>query len=317
MTKPKPTYTKGTLHKIKVKDLKTDPNQPRKFFDEEPLDHLVASIQDHGLLQPVLFRVDEEGNLFIVAGERRLQAVMKVGLETIPAILVEGNAGEIALVENLLREDLTAIEFAEALDRIMKEHDYTQDELTGIIGKAKSTVSEILSLNRLPEDIRNECRNNPKISRKTLKVIAKKKKPESMEKAYKKYKEKVATPQKPRGPKGKRKTWVEKFTSRYENLTTFVAEMDFGTLDTPSRTDLISRIEELKRTADSLIAQIQSTPVKVTPPPKAPKTKKVSKGKKKPVAKPAPKKGAPKVKKPAPKTQVKKTVVSAKPKTKK
>lgn len=315
MSKPKPTYTKGTLYEINVKDLQTDPNQPRKFFDQEPLDHLVASVQDHGLLQPVLFRVDQDGNLFIVAGERRLQAVKKAGLETIPAILVEGNTGEIALVENLLREDLTAIEFAEALDRIMKERDYTQEQLTGIIGKAKSTVSEILSLTNLPDQIIDECRKNPKVSRKTLIKIAKKKKPQSMLNAYNKYKENAATPPKPRGPKGQRKSWIEKFTFKYENLTTFVADMDFGTLETSARSDLISRIEELKKTADSLIEQINAAPVKEIPP-EAPKPKKVMK-EKKPATKPKPKKEVPKVKKPAPKKEVKKTSASAKPKTKK
>lgn len=301
----KPTYKKGELYQINVKDLQTDPNQPRKYFDPEPLDHLVASVQNHGLLQPVLFRVDEDGNLFIVAGERRVQAVKKVGFETIPAILTEGNPDEIALMENILREDLTTIEFAEALDRIMKEHNYTQDQLTGIIGKAKSTISEILSLINLPDQIRNECREDPKVSRKALIKIAKKKKPESMLNAYKKHKEKVATPPKPRGPKGGRKSLQEKFTNRYEEFTTFVTEMDFGTLDTSGRNDLISRIEDLKKTADILIKQIKTAPVKETPPPKAPKSKKVVKEKKKPVAKPAPKK------------EVKKTSASTKPKTRK
>ena len=313
MTESKSKYSKGTLYQINVKDLQTDPNQPRKFFDQEPLDHLVASVQDHGLLQPVLFRVDEDGNLFIVAGERRLQAVKKANLESIPAILTEGNPDEIALMENILREDLTTIEFAEALDRIMKEHNYTQDQLTGIIGKAKSTISEILSLINLPDQIRNECREDPKVSRKTLIKIAKKKKPQSMLKAYNKHKEKVATPPKPRGPKGGRKSLQEKFTSRYEEFTTFVTEMDFGTLDTHGRNDLISRIEDLKKTADILIEQIQAAPA---PPVKAPKPKKVVK-EKKPVVKSAPKKMTKDKKKPAPKKEVKKTSPSAKPKTKK
>jgi len=148
----KPTYIKGIFYEIKVTDLQTDPNQPRKYFDPEGQQDLVNSFQKQGVLQPILFREDQ-GNLFIVAGERRLQAAKEAKLETIPAILVEGNYSEIALVENLLREDLTAIELAEALDRIMKEHDYTQEQLTGIIGKAKSTVSEILSLNSLPDEI--------------------------------------------------------------------------------------------------------------------------------------------------------------------
>ena len=134
--------------------------------------------------------------------------------------------------------------------------------------------------------------------------------------AYNKHKEKVATPPKPRGPKGGRRSLQEKFTSRYEEFTTFVTEMDFGTLDTLGRDDLISRIEDLKKTADILIAQIQTAPVKETPP-KAPKSKKVTKEKKKPVVKSVPKKGVPKGKKPAPKKEVKKTSHSAKPKTKK
>jgi ParB family chromosome partitioning protein len=317
MTKPTTPYTKGTLYEINVEDLQTDPNQPRKYFADEPLQDLVDSIKDKGVLQPVFFREDQDGNLFIVAGERRLRGAKKVGLETIPAILVEDNPDEIALIENLLREDLTAIEHAEALNRMMVKHNYTQEQLGVFIRKAKSTISEILSLTNLPGHIRDECRNDPKVSRKTLIKIAKKRKPQSMVNAYNKYKENVSKPLKTRGPKGKRKSLQERFTSRYEEFTTFVTEMDFGTLDTPGRDDLISRIEDLKKTADILIDQIKTAPVKETPPPKAPKPKKVAKDKKKPVAKPAPKKAAPKVKKPAPKKEMKKTVVSAKPKTKK
>jgi ParB family transcriptional regulator, chromosome partitioning protein len=88
-----------------------------------------------GILQPVLFRVDQNGNLFIVAGERRLRAAKEVGLESIPGILVEWKYSEIALVENPLRQDLTPIEEAEALNQIQVEYKYTQEHLTGIIGK--------------------------------------------------------------------------------------------------------------------------------------------------------------------------------------
>jgi ParB family transcriptional regulator, chromosome partitioning protein len=293
MSETKSTYDKGTLYKIKVMDLQTDPNQPRKYFDPEAQKDLVNSFQNQGVLQPVLFREDQGGNLFIVAGERRLQAAKEAELETIPAILVEGNYDEIALVENLLRQDLTAIEVAEALDRIMKEHNYTQEQLTGIIGKAKSTVSEILSLNRLPEKIRDECRNDPTTSRKTLIAIAKKKQQKGMLTAYKKFKERRVPKERVKGSKGKRKSWQDKFTSKYEILTTFVADMDLGTMDTPERKDLISRINELKKTADSLIAKIKATPVKKVKP--AEKPKKVKKDKKKSVSKPATKK----VKKPS------------------
>jgi len=275
----KPTYIKGIFYEIKVTDLQTDPNQPRKYFDPEGQQDLVNSFQKQGVLQPILFRVDQDNNLFIVAGERRLHAAKEAKLETIPAILVEGNYSEIALVENLLREDLTAIELAEALDRIMKEHDYTQEQLTGIIGKAKSTVSEILSLNSLPDEIRDECRIDPSISRKALIDIAKKKKVKNMVKAYKKYKKQISSPPKTRGPKGKRKSWQEKFISKYDTLTTLVEDMDFGILDTPARKDLISRIEGLKKTADGLIAKIKSAPVEKEQPKAAPKSKKGDKKK--------------------------------------
>ena len=107
MTKLNPTYTKGKLYEIPFGDLQADPNQPRKYFDSIALQDLVDSIKTHGLLTPILFRVDQEGNLFVVAGERRLRAAKEAGHETIRAILVEGNHKEIALVENIQRADLT------------------------------------------------------------------------------------------------------------------------------------------------------------------------------------------------------------------
>lgn len=282
MTEQKSKYKKGSLYQIPCSALKTNPTQPRKYFDPAAQKGLVDSFQKHGVLQPILFRVDQDGTLFIVAGERRLQAAKKAKLESIPALLVDGNDSEIALVENLLREDLTAIELAEALERIMKEHNYTQEHLTGIVGKAKSTVSEILSLTRLPDEVRDECRNDPSISRNTLIEIAMKKTPKGMLTAYKKYQERVLSPKKTRGPKGKRKSWIERFVSKYDALTTFVDEMDFGTLDASSRNDLISRIRELKKTAESLIEKIQSTPVKKTAPVAAPVRKKIAKKQTKP-----------------------------------
>jgi ParB family chromosome partitioning protein len=114
------------------------------------MEEMTASVAKHGILQPILFLVDETGNPIIVAGERRVEAAKKAGLTTIPAIFVEGNHAEIALVENLLRQDLTPIEEAEALDRLIKEQSYTHEQLAGMIGKARNTLTEILSLHRLP-----------------------------------------------------------------------------------------------------------------------------------------------------------------------
>ncbi|GLI36463.1 ParB/RepB/Spo0J family partition protein [Desulforhabdus amnigena] len=110
-----PTYQKGRLYTLDLSQLQPDPNQPRKSLDPAALEELAASIAQHGVLEPILFRLDENGGLIIVAGERRVQAARQANLTTIPGILVDGNHAEIALVENLLRQDLTAIEEAEAL----------------------------------------------------------------------------------------------------------------------------------------------------------------------------------------------------------
>ena len=184
-------YEKGKLYDLPIGDLNPDPNQPRKSLDPQALEELTASIKEHGVLQPILFRVDaESANLFVVAGERRFEAAKIVGLTTIPAILVEGNTAEIALVENLLRQDLTAVEEAEALQRLKDEQKYTDEQLGAIIGKARTTLNEALSLNKLPQEIRDECRGDRTITKSTLITIARKKQSRAMTTAYNAYKAK-------------------------------------------------------------------------------------------------------------------------------
>jgi len=187
------TYKKGKLYDLPIIDLKPDPNQPRKYMDSQALEELVASIKTHGIIQPILFRVvADDPYLIIVAGERRYKAAQQAGLLVLPGIYVEGNPSEIALVENLLRQDLTPIEEAEALDRLLKEQSYTHEQLAGIIGKARNTLTEILSLNRLPLEIRDECRSSTTTARKTLIEIARKKQDRSMITAWGQYKDKLA-----------------------------------------------------------------------------------------------------------------------------
>lgn len=187
-------YQKGKLYTLAVTDITTDPDQPRKYMDPDAQAELAASIARHGVLEPLLFRVDEAGTPILVAGERRLAAARQAGLTTVPAIFVTGNHAEISLVENLLRENLTPVEEAEALNKIMKDHGYTQESLAGVIGKARSTVTEILSLNRLPQEIRDECRGNKTVTRSALIEIARKKQSRGMVTAWQKYKEKSQKP---------------------------------------------------------------------------------------------------------------------------
>ena len=181
-------YKKGTIYNIKLGELQPDPNQPRKYIDEEALMELEKSIRQHGVLMPILFRVDEKGQKIIVAGERRFHASSAIGLRDIPALYVDGKHAEIALVENLLRQNLTPMEEAEALQQMKVQFSYTEAALSRVLSKGKSTISEILSLNKLPEEIRTECRKSFQIPRDKLVEIAKLDKPEDMKDMYEKVK---------------------------------------------------------------------------------------------------------------------------------
>lgn len=184
-----PVYEKGKLYQLDLTALYPDPEQPRKFFDEQALAELQASIVSHGVLQPILVRQGEGGAFYIVSGERRYQASKNAGLTTIPAIITDGEPAEIAIVENLLRENLTAIEEAEAIERLRAVHDYGLAELAKALGKSDSTISEILTLNKLPPEVKDDCRNDPKAIRTILTLIARQKTPEKMTSLYAKYKE--------------------------------------------------------------------------------------------------------------------------------
>ncbi|MEI6826719.1 MAG: ParB/RepB/Spo0J family partition protein [Desulfuromonadales bacterium] len=183
------TYEKGKLYDLNIADLQPDPEQPRKYFDEEALAELKASIEKHGVLQPVLVRLGADGALLLVSGERRYQASLLAGCQTIPAVFTTGEPAEISIVENLLRENLTAIEEAEAIERLRALHDYALADLTTVLGKSASTLSEILSLNKLPAEVKDDCRNDPKAGRSILVLIARQKTPEKMAALYSKYKE--------------------------------------------------------------------------------------------------------------------------------
>lgn len=140
---------------VKLKEIKPNPYQPRKIFNEEQIDELAASINEHGVFQPIILKKVTNGYI-IVAGERRYRACKKLGLETIPAIIREYNqakVAEIALLENLQREDLNSIEEAEAYKQIMKELEITQEELAKRIGKSRSYVTNMLGLLNLPKQV--------------------------------------------------------------------------------------------------------------------------------------------------------------------
>jgi ParB family transcriptional regulator, chromosome partitioning protein len=140
-------------------EIRPNPDQPRKTLDEQALEELAASIDKHGLIQPITVKKVDDGYL-MVAGERRLRAHQMLSRETIFAIVTTGNADEISLIENIQREDLNPLEEAEAMARLMERHRYTQEELGKVIGKKQNTVSEILRLTALPDTIKHEYRTS-------------------------------------------------------------------------------------------------------------------------------------------------------------
>lgn len=146
------------ISEIDLAKIQPNPNQPRKFFDEQGISDLASSIESKGLLQPILIRADEGDTYTIVAGERRFRAHQRLNLPTIAAIITSGSSDEIALIENIQRENLRPLEEADALQRLIDTHGYKHDEAAKVIGKSRSTVTELLSILTLPQDILDECR---------------------------------------------------------------------------------------------------------------------------------------------------------------
>lgn len=152
--------------------LMPNPDQPRKTFDEAALRELAASIERHGLIQPVTVKEAADDRYLLVAGERRYRAHQLLGRSTIPAILTQGNPDEIALIENLQREDLNPLDAAEALATLMERHRYSQEDLGRAIGKNRVTVNELLRLNTLPQKIKEECRTSDTLRKSMLIELA-------------------------------------------------------------------------------------------------------------------------------------------------
>lgn len=141
---------------LKLSEIEPNKNQPRQDFDETALAELAESISKHGLLQPILVRPIIGGGYQIVAGERRFRASRMAGLSEVPVIireLSESETMEIALIENLQRENLTPIEEAVGYRTLMDEHGFSQEEVSKAVGKSRSAVANSLRLLKLPEDI--------------------------------------------------------------------------------------------------------------------------------------------------------------------
>ncbi|WP_026791464.1 ParB/RepB/Spo0J family partition protein [Pleomorphomonas oryzae] len=147
------------LRKVAIDLIKANPKNPRRLFKEEELDELAGSIRQHGMIQPVVVRpAPNGGNGYeLIAGERRWRAAQKAGLHEIPVVIqdvTDREALEIAIIENVQRQDLNPLEEAMGYDQLIQEFEYTQNDLAAVIGKSRSHVANTLRLLKLPEPVK-------------------------------------------------------------------------------------------------------------------------------------------------------------------
>jgi len=146
------------INKLLIGDLVRNKHQPRRVFDKESLDDLTNSIKERGIIQPIIVRVSEDNNskYEIIAGERRWLAAQNAGLHDVPVVIAEADdlkSLEFAIVENVQRNDLNAIEEAQGYQRLIKDFSYDQEKVAKFIGKSRSHISNCLRLLSLPEDV--------------------------------------------------------------------------------------------------------------------------------------------------------------------
>lgn len=165
---------------LDIRRIEPNPHQPRKDFGD--LSEMVASVKEKGILEPILVR-SHEGRFQIIAGERRYQAAKLAGLQWVPCIEVDVDSRgmlEISLIENLQRRDLTPFEEAGAIQRLCDQFRYTHEEISRKLGKSRPVITEALSLNRMPEEIQERCRQADITSKSMLLEIVRQESVEDM-----------------------------------------------------------------------------------------------------------------------------------------
>ncbi len=150
------TSGSSSINEVELSLIYANPDQPRRTFDEEALHELADSIREHGVISPITLRKNDDGTFMIIAGERRFRAAKIAGLDAIPAYIRTAKDEQVmewALIENIQREDLDAIEIALAYQRLMDDYDLTQERMSERVGKKRATIANYLRLLKLPAEI--------------------------------------------------------------------------------------------------------------------------------------------------------------------
>jgi len=177
--------TRTVVTALPIEQIEPNPAQPRRHFEPVALAELAASIEKHGLLQPVIVCRGSGGRYLLMAGERRYRAARLAGLTALPALVRDDDPIEVAMIENLQREDLSPLEEAEGLGSLIDQYGYTHEALAELIGKSRPYVSNTLALRRLPDEIKTEYYDAPDVSREILISVARAETPERQEMLWK------------------------------------------------------------------------------------------------------------------------------------
>jgi len=247
-------YKKGKLYSIPLTALMPDPSQPRKHIDESELKELKQSIEVHGQLSPIIFRQDQDRTLILVAGERRYRAFQALGKTTINGIYLDAEKyDEIALVDNIQRVDLHPVDEAEAVFNLKTKYGYTQEQLGNMVGKAQNTISDILGLMALSDEIREDARGRKELSRGALLKVARIKRATSQKKAYDSLIASLGIPKKE--IKRPRLTITKKAITSTDNTLKCIKSIDLSTLG-DDRDVVVSKLQELLHEVQNKLSNI-------------------------------------------------------------
>ena len=166
---------------VEIGSIEPNPSQPRKHLVD--IDQLAESVREKGILEPILVRPIENGRFQIIAGERRYHAAIRAGLTNVPCIEVDVDdrgSLEIGLIENLQRRDLGVFEEAEAISRLVDDFSYTHEQIARKLGRSRTSITELLGLNRMPEPVKEACRRADITTKSTLMEIVRQRCEEDM-----------------------------------------------------------------------------------------------------------------------------------------
>lgn len=238
------------IHLIDLELIKPNPFEPRKIKQESSLQELVASIRRHGLLCPVLVRREQNGTFTTLAGARRIEAHRRLGRGKIPALVVEGDPLEIGLIENLLREDLAPLDEAEALKELKEKRNYTLEQLSDVVRKSPSYISEIISLATLPDEIKESLRTSEvQPTRNFLIELAREKDPKKLMKLWRSFRSRktstVKSLREKRGKSGSTLTYkAEDYTLMVKFRAKEITKSQLLKAINEGRRNLLKRIQE-------------------------------------------------------------------------